>query len=118
MRHDANPVELHLQGIRAHYLNGGSGHHPHVVESVVAALDSASILAGDTSVAAIRAALSLMADKSAATASLHCTHAQQRAGSATVAITAYLAAWSAATADELRRVIRALETEFAASTNA
>ena len=113
MRDDANQVERHLQGIRAHYVSGRSGHHPHVVESVVAAIDAVSVLAGDTSVASIRTALTQAADQSAASASMHCVHAQQRAGHA-VAIDGYLAAWSAATADELRRVIRALETEFAA----
>lgn len=113
-REGESPVQRHLQVIRAHYVSGDSGHHPHVVEAVVAAIDSVITLAGDTDVASIRAALTVVADKSAASAARNCVHAQRRAGHAGVAIVTYLAAWSAATADELRRVIRAVETEFAA----
>lgn len=110
-----SPVERCLLGIRAYYEDGESGHHPRVLESVRLALTAAEVQARSQGMTlmALRAAIAKSASAATAVAARHAAYADHADAVGALPMCTYLAAWSDSTAHELRRVIRALDSELA-----
>ena len=115
----ANRIERYLQTLLTQYRIGISGHAPLVARSVTAALGFVLTDArdqsedGEVTVAAVHAALIRAATAAARNAAYLAARVDTAHEYGAVAFDTYRAAWAAATADELRAIQRALETQFA-----